>query len=307
MVTVLDGGMGKELERIGAPFAQPEWSALALLDDPTSVLRAHQNFIAAGAEIITVNAYAVVPFHLGQERFAARGRELADLAGQLARKAADGAPHPVRVAASIPPLFGSYEPDRFDPDAAPVVIGPLIDGQAPWADLWLIETIGSCAEARFAASALSAAGVGGERWFSFALADQPGSGTPGTDLDRPTLWSGESVAEAVEAAADGGADAILINCSAPEDTTLALAELARSLDGRSARSGAEVAFGAYANGFQPRPSDYSANEVVIDRRPDLTPSAYADEVGRWIELGATLVGGCCGIHPDHVAEVARRR
>jgi S-methylmethionine-dependent homocysteine/selenocysteine methylase len=90
-VTVLDGGMGRELLRIGAPFRQPEWSALALFDGPDWVVQAHTNFIEAGAEVITTNSYAVVPFHIGDERFAARGRELAELSGQLARRAAAGA------------------------------------------------------------------------------------------------------------------------------------------------------------------------------------------------------------------------
>ena len=70
-VTVIDGGMGKELRRIGAPFRQPEWSALALMEAPDMVVRAHRNFIGAGAEVITTNNYSVVPYHLGDEVFAA--------------------------------------------------------------------------------------------------------------------------------------------------------------------------------------------------------------------------------------------
>jgi len=64
-LTVLDGGMGRELLRIGAPFRQPEWSALALFDGPDWVVQAHTNFIEAGAEVITTNSYAIVPFHIG--------------------------------------------------------------------------------------------------------------------------------------------------------------------------------------------------------------------------------------------------
>ena len=59
---LLDGGMGRELMRIGAPFRQPEWSALALIEAPEFVLKAHQAFIEAGARIITTNSYALVPF-----------------------------------------------------------------------------------------------------------------------------------------------------------------------------------------------------------------------------------------------------
>ncbi|MBL8710622.1 MAG: homocysteine S-methyltransferase family protein, partial [Rhodospirillaceae bacterium] len=86
---ILDGGMGRELNRMGAPFRQPEWSALALIEGPDFVRRAHAAFIAAGAEVITTNSYAVVPFHIGEERFKARAEELADLAGRLARQAAN--------------------------------------------------------------------------------------------------------------------------------------------------------------------------------------------------------------------------
>tara|TARA_R110002072_G_scaffold47369_2_gene130516 strand:+ start:1379 stop:1576 length:198 start_codon:yes stop_codon:yes gene_type:complete len=61
-LTVLDGVMGRELKRMGAPFTQPRWSAQALIEAPHFVTQAHQGFIDAGAEIITVNSYACVPF-----------------------------------------------------------------------------------------------------------------------------------------------------------------------------------------------------------------------------------------------------
>src|SRR6187549_1556174 len=88
-VTILDGGMSRELERSGAPFRQPEWSALALIESPFHVGQAHVAFARNGAEVITTNSYAVVPFHIGQERFDAAGLQLADLAGRLARQTAD--------------------------------------------------------------------------------------------------------------------------------------------------------------------------------------------------------------------------
>ena len=79
MVTILDGGMGRELKRIGAPFQQPEWSALALMQGPQFVRQAHDAFAHSGAQVLTTNSYAVVPFHIGQERFEAQGVALARL------------------------------------------------------------------------------------------------------------------------------------------------------------------------------------------------------------------------------------
>jgi S-methylmethionine-dependent homocysteine/selenocysteine methylase len=52
-IVILDGGMGRELARMGAPFRQPEWSALALMEAPHFVRQAHDAFIAAGSQVIT--------------------------------------------------------------------------------------------------------------------------------------------------------------------------------------------------------------------------------------------------------------
>ena len=115
---ILDGGLGRELQAMGAPFRQPEWSALALMEGPEFVRAAHDAFLQAGADIVTTNSYAVVPFHIGEDVFAARAPELLRLSGELARAAADAAARDVQVAASVPPMFGSYQPDKFDPDMA---------------------------------------------------------------------------------------------------------------------------------------------------------------------------------------------
>ena len=87
-LTILDGGMGRELKRMGAPFSQPLWSAQALIEAPQCVTQAHQAFINAGAEIITVNSYACVPFHLGETLYQTQGAALAQQAAVIAKEAA---------------------------------------------------------------------------------------------------------------------------------------------------------------------------------------------------------------------------
>ena len=42
---LLDGGTGRELKRSGAPFKQPEWSALALIEAPVCVSRVHRSYV----------------------------------------------------------------------------------------------------------------------------------------------------------------------------------------------------------------------------------------------------------------------
>ena len=149
-----------------------------------------------------------MPFHIGEERFRSEGRKLADLAGRLAREAADKAPHKVRVQARCRRLFGSYRPDLFDAADAPRVIRPLIDGLSPHVDLWLAETQGSLAEVQFAKKALGTDPR--PFWASFTLDDE------NEDLSRPKLRSGECAAMAIGAVLDLGIEAILFNCSQPE-------------------------------------------------------------------------------------------
>ena len=289
-ITLLDGGMGRELQRMGAPFRQPEWSALALIEGPDFVRRAHAAFIAAGAAVITTNSYAIVPFHIGAARFAEAGEALADLAGRLAREAARDAAAPVVVAGSLPPLFGSYRPDLFDAERAPALLAPLVRGLAPHVDLWLAETQGSIVEVATVAAAL--AGDHRPLWISYTLRDEEPDAAP-------ALRSGEPVAEAARAARRLGAQALLFNCSQPEVIGPALAEA------RQALVNARLPLGAYANAFPPMRKDAAANTTLSGLREDLDPPGYLGFARAWVAEGATLVGGCCGIGPEHIAELRR--
>ncbi|SUU96792.1 Homocysteine S-methyltransferase [Avibacterium paragallinarum] len=62
------------------------------------VQQVHEDFIANGAEVITTNSYAVVPFHIGEQRFVVDGKILADLAGRLAKSAVQNSGKSVKIA-----------------------------------------------------------------------------------------------------------------------------------------------------------------------------------------------------------------
>jgi S-methylmethionine-dependent homocysteine/selenocysteine methylase len=290
-ITILDGGMGRELERVGAPFRQPEWSALALMEAPDMVRAVHKNYVDAGAKVITTNSYALVPFHIGDERFQTRGKELAALAGQLAREAArDG--RDVKVAGSLPPVFGSYRPDLFDPLLAQDYLHVLISGLDPHVDLWLAETQSSLEEAEAASAA--AAKTGKPIWLSFTLRDDVAP----EEMPEPQLRSGQSVADAARLAVKVGAEAMLFNCSMPEVMAQAIA---------AARSTApELPLGVYANAFASQDDDGAANEVISDVRADLDPSSYMIWADKWTNAGASIIGGCCGIGCSHIERLAAR-
>ncbi|BCQ38621.1 MULTISPECIES: homocysteine S-methyltransferase family protein [Erwinia] len=292
-IKILDGGMGRELARVGAPFRQPEWSALALYEAPERVREVHDSYIAAGAGTITTNSYAVVPFHIGDERFAADAQRLATLAGQLARQAADAAVHPVQVAGSLPPALGSYRPDLFNAPRALEIHRVLVNAQAPYVDIWLGETISSIAEAEAIHEAIS--GQPQPLWLSFSLHDDPDQ--PQADS---TLRSGESVSAAVTRAVELGAANVLFNCSHPEVMISAVQQAAATLK----RLGSPAGIGVYANAFEHGSNGGGANEGLSGLRKDTHPEGYLHWAQEWVGAGATLVGGCCGIGPEHIQRLA---
>lgn len=296
-VRILDGGMSRELIRLGAELRQPEWSALALLETPQIVYQVHADFIEAGADVITTNSYALVPFHIGEERFQTQGPALAALSGRLARQAADTYPdRHVLVAGSLPPIFGSYEPQLFDPSRVQAYLSVLVAELSPYVDVWLGETLSLIAEGEAVRTAVEATGK--PFWISFTLADDNAA----LASDTPRLRSGETVADAARWAAGSGAAALLFNCSRPE----VMASAVRTAAAVLSDCGSPMEIGVYANAFETDDTDGGANETLHGTRDDLTADRYSSFACEWVESGATLVGGCCGIGARHIHRLAEQ-
>jgi len=286
-ITLLDGGMGQELMARSGDPATPLWSTQVMLDHPGLVRAVHADYFAAGATVATTNSYAIhrdrlVKFGL-EDRFAALHAQA--IAEARAAREAHGTG---RIAGSLGPLVASYRPDVHPPHAEAVAkyaeIARLL---APDVDLFIAETVASLAHAR---AALDGAAAGGKPvWLSVTVDDEDGS----------RLRSGEPVTDLAPILKDGGAQAILANCSAPEAMAAAL-EIFR---------GFGLPFGAYANGFQQITKEFLKDNPTVDAlhaRPDMTPARYADFAQLWVGMGATIIGGCCETTPAHIAEIARR-
>jgi S-methylmethionine-dependent homocysteine/selenocysteine methylase len=285
MIAILDGGMGRELQRLGAPFKQPEWSALALMEAPDFVTKAHEGFAQAGAKVISTNSYAVVPFHLGETRFQERGAELARVAGKIARDVADR--HGLIVAGSLPPVLGSYRPDLFEGEAARAILSVLIEGLTPFVDIWLAETLSALCEAELVGDMLT--NDARPLWLSFTLNDEGSA----------MLRSGETIEDAVSLARQLSAKAIMFNCSAPEVMEDAVKRAKAELGSDT------MDIGVYANGFAHSETHVDANAGLRQIRDDLDPLHYLGWAKAWVAAGATMVGGCCGIGPDHIRALAQ--
>eukprot|EP00930_Biecheleria_cincta_P018650 TRINITY_DN1444_c0_g1_i1.p1 TRINITY_DN1444_c0_g1~~TRINITY_DN1444_c0_g1_i1.p1 ORF type:complete len:332 (+),score=43.03 TRINITY_DN1444_c0_g1_i1:94-996(+) len=279
-IIILDGGMGHLLRRKGIEVKGELGSserflgvAMANIEQPSIVQEAHEEYLKAGAQVITTNSYACVPSIVGNDE---RTIEVIRAAGKIARAAADKYPGAM-VAGSLPPLHESYRPDRVGSDAENIKEYRLIaEAIAPFSDVLLCETM-SCA--REAAAAAKAASVTGKPvWVSWALSDDSSG----------NLVSGETVEEAVKVLdlkKGGPVAACLFNCSLPECVDLALPKLQKLVP-------KGIATGAYANGF--------CGGGISEYRADLTPQMYAHRCQQWARGGSRILGGCCGVFPEHI-------
>ena len=295
-LTILDGGMGRELKRIGAPFSQPLWSAQALIEAPHYVTQAHQGFIDAGAEIIIANSYACVPFHLGEVLYQQQGHELAEQAAVIAKDVVKSSKRDVLVAGSLPPAFGSYRPDLFERKRAFEILSTLFNAQDQHVDLWFAETISSIEEALVMVNVLKDSTK--PCHYAFTLSDEVG--------ESARLRSGELVTTAIKAILrEGNLDGIFFNCSIPEVIERAIRDTNKVLSERNVNkvnrenNNQQINIGAFANSFVPISAAHKANEAVQGSR-DLSPEEYLQFAKKWHSLGANIIGGCCGIGPAHI-------
>lgn len=283
-VKIMDGGLGQELIR-RAGKATPLWSLQALLDDPDMVRDVHAQYFDCGAEIATANTYSIRPDRVAKWDLVDRMPELMETACRLATEARD-AHGSGQVLGSLSPLGYSYQPHLAPPSerAAPVY-ADLAAMQAPFVDAILLETMGSVDEARGALMGTANAGV--PIWLSVSLDDSDGT----------KLRSGEPVSDVVALVEEFGAAQLFLNCSLPEVMS----------DGLRNLSAAKVPLGVYANGFTGIAAGFDNNDATVDllaARTDLGPEAYLAFAEDWVKHGASWIGGCCEVGPDHIRALA---
>jgi homocysteine S-methyltransferase len=285
-ITLLDGGMGQELLARSGDDPTPLWATRVMLDHPGMVRDIHADYFAAGATIATTNTYAIhhdrlARFGLDPMFHALHLRALAE-----AHEARANHPH-TRIAGSLGPLQASYRPDLTEPvaEAAPKyaeiarILGPHVD-------LILIETAASIEGAEGAVIGAQAAGK--PVWLSVSVDDRDGT----------KLRSGEPVADLARLLKHPIA-ALLANCSVPEAMADAL----------SALKPMGKPFGAYANGFTHISGNFLKDAPTVKElthRHDLTPQKYTDFAMGWVNMGATIVGGCCEVGPAHIRHLKDR-
>ncbi len=257
------------------------------MEKPELVQAVHRDYFHAGARIATTNTYPVHRDRLLPYGIEDQFEKLQLAACIVAVKARDefGAGD---VAGSLGPTGWSYRPDLAPPAAqAADVFAEIARLQAPYVDLFLLETMSSVDQARGALMGVSAWNK--PVWLAISV----------DDTDGTLLRSGEPVEAVLPLLEEFNVDALLVNCSMPEAVSQGLPRLNQT----------SKQLGAYANGFfaiDPAHADAGASAARLPSRQDLGPVEYAAFADQWIGDGATIIGGCCEVGPAHIRELAQQ-
>jgi homocysteine S-methyltransferase len=285
---VLDGGMSNQLESAGHDLSDSLWSARLLAERPEAITEAHLAYFEAGASVaITASYQATFEGFAGRGIGRGRAAELIALSVELARDAArqahaKGVTRPLFVAASAGPYGamladgseyrGRYgltveELERFHRKRLEVLA-------AARPDVLALETVPDTDETKALLRAIR--GLGVPAWLSYTVSGR-------------RTRAGQPLEEAFALAADADeVVAVGVNCCAPEDADAAVATAART-------AGKPVV--VYPNSGEA----WDAEARAWNGRSTFAPA----QVEGWRAAGARLIGGCCRVGPEAIAEVAR--
>ena len=262
---LLDGAMGTQLQARG--LAAGELPELLCLSHPEVVTDVHAAYVAAGADVVTTNTFGANAAKLGD---AASVEEVFSAAVACARAAA---PH--YVAADLGPtgqLLAPMGPLPFD-DAYELFARQVRAAAAAGADLFVIETMSDLAEAKAALLAVR------------ENSDLPAIVTMTFEEDGRTFL-GTTPEVASLTLSSLGAAAVGINCSlGPAEVAPLVARMA---------PWARCPLAVQANAGLPH---VEGDATVYD----IGPERYAADVAPMLDSGVTILGGCCGTTPGHIA------
>ena len=271
---LMDGPMGTQLNHRGVTTSLPLWSATAIEDAPEVLSQIHSEYSAAGATVHTTNTFRTKARNVGP-----RWRRWTAQAIQITHQAI---PSDALVAGSLSPLEDCYRPDlspvEHDPKGCQREhLDMAQELAAGGCDLILCETFPNTDEVIVAVTAAVSTGL--PVWLAMTAG-------PNADLLTPL-----QLVEGARRTIDVGAAAVLVNCTPATKTLPFVAALGDAK--------LSVPIGAYANAGH-------IDEKIGWRSPEQpgvqeAVRAYVHATESWADAGATILGGCCGTGPEHIA------
>ena len=271
---LFDGGMGTQLYAHGVPFHRC-FDELNLLQ-PDLVQAIHREYIAAGAEVIETNTFSANRVALAAYGLEKRVRDINFRGVKIAREAREVSGESVFLAGSVSSIGQPLAPvGTIAPEEARAIFVEQIEALLEaGVDLLVLETFSSPMELREAV--LAARSVS---------ADLPIIAQVSVHEEGKTL-AGASPAEVVALLDAMRVDALGVNCGVGPQTALDAVQQMRPLT--------RTPLSAMPNAGHP--TTQGGRQIYVS-----TPEYFADYARRFAEAGVSIIGGCCGTTPEHIA------
>jgi S-methylmethionine-dependent homocysteine/selenocysteine methylase len=279
-VIVSDGGMGTQLEKVGVAMHGKVWSGEAVLSDPDAVQRVHEDFIRAGAEVIITNTFATGRHMLEPGGLGEHVASINTNAVRLAQQARDNAAErPVAILGSICEWAFLVSSKWKKPEA----VGEAVREQAHLLHAAGVDALAieMCERVEFSIATIEAAmETGLPLWIGVSARRHKGA-----DEIATFDYADRNLDELVRALVKYPAMAMNIMHTPVPDVTEALGIIRQHWNGP---------VGVYPeSGFFSMP-----NWQFVDV---IAPQALTEAAQGWVRDGVRMVGGCCGLGPEHTS------
>ena len=294
-IRILDGGMGQELLYRGLKPKGTLWSAHALIDKNCHkmVVDAHLDFINAGAEVIVTSTFTARRNRLIQNDSEKYFEEINIKAVELAQKARDISKKDILIAGGLPNQKQTYSADLGkDLNAIEKNFFDQAKLLKNGIDFFYLDVMSSGIECEIALKAI-------EKYNIPVLV--------GIHIrDDGKLPSGETINDIVTKYKNNNWLGIITACVSPKAYELVINDLQKL----------EMPYGFKLNAFKKIPVGYTVASkdawgnagnpnTVLGVNSDLNESNFYEYVKKFMENGATILGGCCEIRPSHIKEIAK--
>ena len=273
---ILDGAMGTELMRRGVKLPLPLWSSFANIENYDQIINVHSDYIKSGCNIITTNTFRSTARTFIKAGYEEKDAELMcrqsfDMAISAAKQAGDN--KNILIAGSIAPLEDCYEPSHFPGKEIAVkefsVISEMMLNSG--VDVLLLETMGCYDEIESVLKVNEK--IKKQIWLSIVL------------KDKNHILDGTHIKKVIELANKYVIDMLLINCTPISIIENSLNVIIDSWTGK---------WGAYPNAGISMPTKDGIFTSTLD------DNLFGDAIRKFVKLGASLVGSCCGSTPKTI-------
>jgi len=277
-VIILDGATGTELERRGVPMHGVAWSAVALRTHPAVVRQVHEDYIRAGADVVITNTFASARHTLERTELAGEVRDINTRAVNLAKEARESVAEDRRVyiAGSMSTSFRPGEEPSADYLKSSYREQADLLAQAG-VEILVLEMMTEVEQAVDAIEAAVSTGLPVWVGFSCKMSED--------DSEVVLLGSkGETFAQALGILLSLGCSLVSVMHSRIEETVPALRVVQDLWNGP---------MGAYPESGSFVMPNWQFDQIV-------SPEDLLVQARRWVQMGVQLIGGCCGIGPEHI-------